>query len=408
MIGFVAMNDVLILLMIIPAVTAIIGWFTNYLAVKMIFFPRTFRGVGPIGWQGILPRHSSRFASGVADTITEHLISPKEMAERLDPSDMEERLNQILSEELPDICKDAAEAMKPGTWDSLPEQVQAMILTQVREEVKKVTRELFLQVKGLSAELLPLRSLIEEQLSGKNTGNLVRLFQRAGEKEFKFIEIYGGVFGFLIGLVQVALWSWTQVWWLMPIVGVIVGLVTNWLAIQMIFRPLEEKRYLGVIKYQGMFPKRQSEIAVLYGQIVSEDVLSIQNLFRLITQGEAGGRVAMVVTSTVESKLDEYMKTLGQMVSIEDTPEIRARVKQAIVQRVMERAPTHQPELEEYLERRLDIANTIEERLAKLPKTTFERVLRGVFEEDELTLIFCGGFLGGLVGAVQGLILLTM
>ena len=157
-----------------------------------------------------------------------------------------------------------------------------------------------------------------------------------------------------------------------------------------------------------MFPKRQSEIAVLYGQIVSEDVLSIQNLFRLITQGEAGGRVAMVVTSTVESKLDEYMKTLGQMVSIEDTPEIRARVKQAIVQRVMERAPTHQPELEEYLERRLDIANTIEERLAKLPKTTFERVLRGVFEEDELTLIFCGGFLGGLVGAVQGLILLTM
>ena len=43
------MVDFLLLLAVIPIVTGVIGWFTNYVAVKMIFAPRHFRGVGPLG-----------------------------------------------------------------------------------------------------------------------------------------------------------------------------------------------------------------------------------------------------------------------------------------------------------------------------------------------------------------------
>ena len=402
------MPEFLILLLVIPTVTALIGWFTNFVAVKMIFHPRKFKGVGVVGWQGILPRNAKRFASGVADTITEHLISPREMVERLDPADLEERFAHILNEELPEICREAADAIEPGTWTKIPEPMQSAIVEEVRKNSREVVTNLFTQLKDVSNQLLPLRPLIEEQLSGKNTENLVRLFQGAGEKEFKFIEIYGGVFGFLIGLLQVALWKFTQVWWLMPIVGVVVGLITNWLAIQMIFRPLEPKRFLGLFTYQGMFPRRQTEIASEYGKIVSDDVLSIRNLFRLITKGETGALIAAEVTKSVEGKLENNLENLGKMMGKESSPELKGRVKAAVLTHVMERAPQHQPELEEYLEKKLDMANTLETRLAQLPKEKFERVLRGVFEEDELTLILCGGFLGGMVGCLQAVILLTM
>mgnify|MGYP001581192326 CR=1 FL=1 len=40
--------------------------------------------------------------------------------------------------------------------------------------------------------------------------------------------------------------------------GAIDGLVNNYLAIEMIFRPLEKKRYLGIFPYQGLFPARQT------------------------------------------------------------------------------------------------------------------------------------------------------
>ena len=404
----VRMVDFLILLAVIPIVTGVIGWFTNYVAVKMIFEPRHFRGIGPLGWQGILPRNATRFAGGVADTITEHLISPREMAERLDPVEMEEQLISILEAELPEICRRAANAMREGAWDTLPEPMKAAVITQIESECREAVETLFDELTGLSNEILPLRPLIEEQLSGRNVGNLVRLFRGAGKEEFKFIEVYGGVFGFLIGLVQVALWSFLQQWWLMPVIGVIVGLATNWLAIQMIFRPLEPTRFLGVITYQGMFPRRQAQISAEYGRIVSHDVLSIRNLFRLLTQGEVGARIATVVSDVLESRIDNRIDNLGKMLTTDAGDALRSRVKEAIIERVLEQAPTHQPEVESLLERRLDIANTLETRLAQLPKSTFERVLRGVFEEDELTLIFCGGFLGGLVGAAQAAVLVAM
>ncbi len=49
--------------LLIPVIAAFVGWFTNYLAVQMIFYPIQFRGIpiwrkkdiplGLIGWQGI-------------------------------------------------------------------------------------------------------------------------------------------------------------------------------------------------------------------------------------------------------------------------------------------------------------------------------------------------------------------
>ena len=49
----------------------------------------------------------------------------------------------------------------------------------------------------------------------------------------------------------------------------------------------------------------------------------------------------------------------------------------------------------------------IEERLSVLDKHQFERMLRGIFEEDEVILVLIGGVLGGAVGALQGAIVLT-
>ena len=54
--------------------------------------------------------------------------------------------------------------------------------------------------------------------------------------------------------------------------------------------------------------------------------------------------------------------------------------------------------------RRLDIAATIETKLARLSKSQFERILRGLFEQDEIILVAIGGVLGGLVGVLQSVI----
>jgi uncharacterized membrane protein YheB (UPF0754 family) len=402
------MPDIVLLLLTIPVITAVIGWVTNWAAVKMIFHPERFVGVGPIGWQAILTRRANKFATGIADMATENLISAREIAERLHPEEMEKVFADTLDQQTEIICAKAADEIRPGAWAEMPPQVRQMIVMQVRQQSRELAHEIFQELQGISDELLDLHHLIHDQLSGDNVKTLVDMTKRIGQKEFKFIEYYGGVFGFLIGLAQVGVWTSMQTWWLMPIVGVLVGLVTNWLAIQMIFRPQEPTKYFGLITYQGMFAKRQAQIAHDYGEVAANELLTPRNLIRLVTEGEAGERIAKIVADIISNKIDTEWKKVEKMVPVEVTPDKLESIKQMIIEHLAETAPDIQPEIESYIEEKLDIARTVEERLASLDKPRFERILRGIFEEDEITLIIVGGVLGFGVGALQGMLVLAM
>lgn len=60
-----------------------------------------------------------------------------------------------------------------------------------------------------------------------------------------------------------------------PLVGAIIGLFTNWLAIKMLFRPLAEKRILGLrLPFTpGVLPRERDRIAVSLGDTVAIDLL---------------------------------------------------------------------------------------------------------------------------------------
>lgn len=401
------MQSLVVLVLTIPTVTALIGWLTNWAAVKMIFFPETFVGVGPIGWRGILPRNARGFAKSVARTLTGNLLSARDLASRLDPERMEALLERAMDERLDEIVRTAAEELRPGAWDGLPEPVRKQLLAQLAIEVQKTAKEIFERLQGVSDEVLDLNALIVRELSGENTNKLVRLFQEIGSRELRFIEYYGGIFGFLIGLVQVAAWSAFQTWWLMPVVGIFTGLVTNWLALQMIFRPLEPIRVLGVLPVQGLFPKRQAEIAADYGRIAADEIITPANLMRLVSEGEGGERIATIVLETIGESIDSVHARTKGMVPVNITPEHISAVKRTIASQLAAAVPRLKDQATEYLEKKLDIAKTVEGRLAAMPKLEFERILRGLFERDEFLLVVIGGALGGLVGLLQAAIVMA-
>ncbi len=390
-----------ILFLTIPTVTALIGWLTNWAAVKMIFSPEKFVGIGPIGWQGILPRNSRGFAKSVARTLTGNLLSARDLAGRLDPVKMEALFGKGLDQELPGIVRSAAEEFRPGAWERLPEPVRAQILAQLKIEVQKTAKDIFLRLQGVSDEILDLKSLVVRELSGENTGKLVRLFQQIGSRELRFIEYYGGIFGLLIGVVQVFAWSAFQIWWLMPVVGVFTGLVTNYLALHMIFRPLEPISILGVVSVQGLFPKRQAEIAADYGRIAADEIITPENLIRLVAEGEGGQRIAGIVVQAVHEAIDDVHDRGKALLPIAVTEAQIEHVKLTLVTRLAEAVPTLRERATSYLQQKLDIAKTVEGRLAGMPKLEFERILRGLFERDEMLLVIIGGVLGGVVGLLQ-------
>ena len=96
------------------------------------------------------------------------------------------------------------------------------------------------------------------------------------------------------------------------------------------------------------------------------------------------------------------------MIPIEITDEMLAKAQVIVTRRLIERAPAAMPELEEYLAEKMQVRSTVEDKLGNMPKDDFEGVLRGIFEEDELTLIIVGGVLGGAVGFLQGILVTSL
>ena len=393
-------------IVVVPLVTAFIGYITNWAAVKMIFHPEEFVGVGPIGWQGVLPSKADTFASDVAGNVGA-VLSPAELAERLDPGEMEELFSERLDEQLPVVLREAAEMLSPGVWDEMAPEARGMLVEQVKTEGRQLAQEIFDDLQGISHEILDLEALVFDLLSGPNVKRLVRLFQEIGGKELKAIVRFGGYFGFVIGCFQALSFSVFDEWWLLPLVGGIVGLGTNWLALQMIFRPMEPKRYLGLVTYQGMFPSRQAEIAADYGAITAREILTPQNLLRIITEGEAGTRIARLVLGKVGERVDAAKPMVEMMTQTTITDDKLEAVKWMVVQRVSQAAPEIQPEIEAYIEKQLQVGELVESKLKAMPKLEFERLLRGIFEQDEWILIAIGGALGASVGLLQGLVILA-
>lgn len=401
------MPDWLYLLLTVPAVSAFIGWLTNWQAVKMIFWPARFIGIGSIGWQGILYRHADTFATNLGQIAKDDLMSGSDIVQRIDLDEIERIARPIVDADLTRFAAEGAEVLRPGAWAMVPPPMQAMVAAQLGTKVTALAREVVGELREELTSLLDVQELVRRQLSGANVDRLSRLTFEIGKREFKFIEWSGAVFGAIIGFGQLTVWSAMQIWWLMPLFGIAVGLATNWLALQMIFRPHERTRYLSVLPYQGLFPRRQPEIARDYARSTSEEVLTPHHIIDFLIEGERGAALLDRIRAAISTRVDAEWRQLQPMVPFPVEPAAIAQLKEMVLARLIELAPRLRPAIEQHLHERLDIRRTVEQRLGSLPKPEFERMLRGVFQKNELTLILVGGVLGGLVGCIQAVLVLA-
>jgi len=94
----------------------------------------------------------------------------------------------------------------------------------------------------------------------RDTGIIVELFQRCGREEFVFIRRSGLFLGFLFGIPQMMVWVVWDPWWSLAIGGALVGYATDWLALKLMFEPVNPVRLPGGAVLHGAFLKRQKEV----------------------------------------------------------------------------------------------------------------------------------------------------
>ena len=105
-----------VVLLLMPVVGSFIGWITKVIAIWMIFKPLKFVGIGPIGWQGQLPRRAAKFASHAADVILTNLIDARDLIDKLDAHKIAHECDNLIAGSVDPIARE----LIGERWDQLP------------------------------------------------------------------------------------------------------------------------------------------------------------------------------------------------------------------------------------------------------------------------------------------------
>ncbi len=390
----------------IPLIAALIGWGTNWLAIKMTFRPVEFVGIRPFfGWQGIIPRNSDRIAQKTVDLVTGRLIPAEEVIDRVDPNRLAEELRPIYDSLSHDLVEELVVAQSPTIWEMMPDFLKRQLYRQVQAAIPDLFDRLIQEYRANLDEMFDLKGLVLQNLTGGNKTLLNELFLRCGREEFKFIVRCGLYFGFLLGCVQALIWALFPAWWILPLAGVVVGYVTNWLAIQMIFRPLTPRRFL-FFRYQGLFLKRQDEVSAEYADLLANKIVIPSKIIDTLVRGDRAGIFIDTVHRQIEKILNTKMGLFKGAMLLSVGTEPYRQMKTQVTRRIVDLLPQQIHRMEDYWRDAMDLQPTIHERLGNLPPAEFEQVLRTCFKEDEAILIAVGGALGLVAGLLQMSLLL--
>jgi uncharacterized membrane protein YheB (UPF0754 family) len=389
-----------------PFVAALIGYVTKRVAIEMMFRPLEFIGIRPfLGWQGVLPANAERMAATATEMLTTTLVDPKEIFARLDPAQVAKEIEQPLLRVVEDVTREVLETYQPRLWEVLPNGAQQLLLKRVQAQAPKAITKIMREIADHIEDVLDLKHMVVTNLV-RDKALLNRLIRDISRPEMRFIARSGIWFGFVLGCVQLVVWTLTKSPIVLPLFGLGIGWLTDWLALKMIFLPREPRRFFGVYTWQGIFQKRRDQVAADYGDMIAREIITIPNLLEAVLRGPKSDRLFTMITREVQKTIDAQASVVKPFVAMAVGTRKFQEMKQTAAAKAAERVPETIRYAENYAINALDVRNTIVDRMRRLTALEFEQLLRPAFRQDEWKLIAVGAVIGGLVGELQVLALL--
>lgn len=192
-------------LYLIPFISAFIGWFTNWIAIKMLFHPKQPKKFLGITFQGIFPKRQKQFAAHLGKLVSNELISFKEIEEKIINPDNLQKVMPVVDEHIENFLKTKLSVSMPMLSMFIGEKTIAQLKGVFMEELQILFPELMKNYMGTLQQQLDLEKIVQQKVEAFSSDKLEEILNAIMSKEFRFVEIIGAVLGFLIGLLQVLL-----------------------------------------------------------------------------------------------------------------------------------------------------------------------------------------------------------
>ncbi|GGC71950.1 hypothetical protein GCM10011362_20580 [Marinobacter halophilus] len=385
-------------LLSVPVMAAVVGWFTNWLAIQMSFHPVRFIGVGVIGWQGVIPRKAEKMAHICIDRTLQKFGDLNSVYQKLEPQRIVEQVIAQVSPRMDEYIDEVMYEVQPVLWDNLPLFVRARIYQWARQQLPSRIEELVEDFADDLDELVDLKALLSRELQS-HPDLMNRIFQEAGAVELQSVINRGAIVGGLLGALLAPIWLVYPQPWVLPVGGFSIGFITNWVAINLIFSPLRPRRIL-FWRIQGLFLRRQEQISDTWARLVADELITVEKVADAMINGQQGARTRAIIQKHLRPMLDNsmVMKLAAQVtVGMSGYTDLKRVMNQKAVLATQD--VFSDPEFNR--ERAPVVAGVLAGQMKALRPEEFQDILRPAFREEELQLMFVGGLFGAVAGLIQ-------
>jgi uncharacterized membrane protein YheB (UPF0754 family) len=193
------------ILLLIPVISGFIGWVTNWVAIKMLFHPRLPIKFLGITVQGIFPKRQQQFAAKLGKLVSEELLSFEEIKSVIAKPDNLSAVMPMLEQAIDRFLKEKLSVAIPMISMFIGDKTTDKIKTVLIEEIEQILPALINEYIDKIQHHLDLEKIVTDKVTKFSSNKLESILYQVMAKEFKFIEILGGVLGFIIGLLQVGI-----------------------------------------------------------------------------------------------------------------------------------------------------------------------------------------------------------
>lgn len=369
-------------LLFMAFIGALIGGFTNHLAIKMLFRPHEAKYIG--SWRvpftpGLIPKRRDELAKQFGKTVTNYLLTPETFKKKLLTPEMEQKAEQFLQEKLETHILHSDKTLNDwfevaGATD-IAEKTERKVLEVLDAQLASVREKL---TTGTVEEVLPMewRKEAEERIPQVTSYILTRSEQYFESAEGKamfqkliddflaskgtlgsMMNMFFGESETLVGKVQREALKFIAAPGTHDLVNNII--VNEWEKLQK--RPVDE--LLSGFDWDGLF-----------GSITSY------------------AREELAIETRLDKSLYEYWPDGAKWTAINVTPTL---IKFGFLQVELQ--------LEKSL-RKLKIDDMVREQVDSFPVAVLEDLVLGISKREFKMITVLGAVLGGAIGIVQGLI----
>ncbi len=313
-------------LITIPLFSGAIGYLTNWSGVWMLFHPIRFYGFhvpglaavasimprkiqqipgvmhGGVGWQGIIPSRAAKMGSICVDKGIAKLGSAGDFYKQLEPDAIAEHILDTARGDIREVVERVMEREHPQLWRDVPPQLREAVHARVQRQLPDIVRTVTDEIGENIDQLLDVKLMVIRHID-ENPELANRVFLDVGKKELRFMINAGFFLGFALGIPTAFITHTFPFWWVLPICGVVVGYVTNWIGLWMIFEPVNERK-IGPFKVHALFLRRQREIADVYAKIIADDIVTLGNIGEELLEGRRADRTRQMIETSMRPAID--------------------------------------------------------------------------------------------------------